>query len=57
MNGRLSLGAEYCPGYVLHWIPDMTNPIITKAPVDPEGELDKYLGICEQLNVWNPDTV
>ena len=57
MNGRLSLGAEYCPGYVLHWIPDMTNPIITKAPVDSEGELDKYLGICEQLKVWNPDTV
>ena len=32
----------------------MTNPIITKAPVDPEGKLDKYLGICEQLKVFEP---
>lgn len=49
---------EYSPAYVLHWIPDMTNPGITKSPVDPEGELDEYLGIGdEQLNVWNPGTV
>ena len=37
--------------------PDMTNPFITKAPVYPEGGLDKYLSICEQLDVWNPDPV
>lgn len=51
------MGVEYSPAYVLHWIPDMTNRCITKSPVDPEGELDEYLGIGEQLNVWNPDTV
>ena len=39
----------------------MTNPIITEAPVDPVGGrgggVEEYLGIGEQLNVWNPDTV